>query len=117
MEAIAKSRRRFQRLQMIGATLAQKRSASACKWWIDRPVSNSGRLAELIRDIAAENGWDWTTELVSDPDPLLIESNNIVASADSAIIAGCQCWTNLARVVVKQLNCPVFLVPSNNSPH
>ena len=38
------------------------------RWLLDRPVSNSGRLAERIRETARERGWPWTVEAVFNPD-------------------------------------------------
>src|SRR2546429_1054165 len=34
--------------------------ARAALWLLDSPVSNSGRLAERVRRIAAGGGWPWT---------------------------------------------------------
>ena len=83
----------------IGEVLAEL-GAGPCRWLLDSPVSNSGRLGTIIREIAAERGWSWETELVANPDPLLIASPEVVASADSVILDGCGRWLNLAREVV-----------------
>jgi hypothetical protein len=74
--------------------------AGTCTWHLDRPVSNSGRLRTLILATAAERGWDWRVELDMSPDPVLIASPSVVASADSLILDGCARWLNLARHVV-----------------
>ena len=89
-------------LKLVGHVLAQL-NASECCWFLDRPVSNSGRLSRLIRETATENGWNWQTELVSNPDFVLVKSQAIVASADSSILDQCQRWFNLARQVVDGL--------------
>lgn len=70
------------------------------RWLLDQPVSNSGRLATLIRSHAEAAGWDWTVELVPDPDRLLVEGDAPVASADAAVIDGCAAWVNLSAWVV-----------------
>jgi len=49
-------------------------------WYLDRPVSNSGRLAGRIREMAAEHHWAWEVELVNDPDAVLSASSEIVAT-------------------------------------
>ena len=91
-------------LELIGQTLAMLRPES-CTWWLDRPVSNSGRIGLVIRDVAAEHGWSWDLQLVPDPDPVLRESARIVVTADSAVLDVCARWTNLAYTVVL-LGCP-----------
>lgn len=86
-------------IQLIGKEL-QVIGADQTIWFLDSPVSNSGRLSQILRDIAAEQGWNWQTELVNDPDPILAASLELVVSADSVILDGCQRWYNLARRVV-----------------
>ena len=77
-------------------------SAGPTVWYLDRPVSNSGRLSQLIRQMAAENSWQWETRLVDDPDPILAASGAVVCSADSVILDKCARWLNLATFVVDQ---------------
>jgi hypothetical protein len=72
-------------------------------WYLDRPVSNSGKLKSLIETIASEHGWGWRVELVANPDPLLAQSPEVVASADSYILDRCARWYNLARSIIDQL--------------
>ncbi len=86
-------------LQMLGATV-QRLGAAHSVWYLDRPVSNSGRLRQIMRRLAAEQGWNWTVELVNDPDAVLSAATSIVATSDSAILDRCQRWCNLARTVI-----------------
>src|SRR5439155_5515068 len=53
-------------IQLIGETLTALRSLSV-EWVLDSPISNSGRLAQRIRDLANENGWNWTVETLFSP--------------------------------------------------
>ena len=71
-----------------------------CLWYLDRPVSNSGRLKGMIDELAATRRWRWRVELVQNPDALLAESSQIVATADSIILDRCHEWFNLAREIV-----------------
>jgi hypothetical protein len=73
-----------------------------CQWWLDRPVSNSGRLRQTILALAAAHGWEWQVELVFNPDSILAEANEIVATADSVILDRCQRWVNLTRLVINR---------------
>ena len=45
-------------LRLVGET-ATALGVSCCRWWLDRPVSNSGRLKTLIREAAAEPAGTW----------------------------------------------------------
>lgn len=71
-----------------------------CVWWLDSPVSNSGRLKGIMQEVAAERGWQWRVELVGDPDRLLAETDQTIATADSAILDACTAWFNLARETI-----------------
>ena len=71
-------------------------------WLLDRPVSNSGRLKAILAKIAADQAWLWEIRLVSDPDRVLREADQIVATADSGILDECGRWVNLARTVIER---------------
>ncbi len=73
------------------------------QWLFDRPVSNSGRIGTLVRDTARERGFDWSVELVDDPDPILKRATEVVATADSAILDAGPRWFNLARDVIETI--------------
>lgn len=88
-------------LDLIGRTLSSL-GVSQSTWYLDRPVSNSGRLKQIILSIATENNWPWTVELVTDPDPILSKTKRTVATADSAILDRCNTWLNLAQKVVSE---------------
>jgi hypothetical protein len=68
-----------------------------CTWLLDAPVSNSGRLAALIR--AVKPGW--SAEVVPDPDAVLMQPGDLVVTADSGILDRCGEWVNLARALVE----------------
>lgn len=88
-------------IHMLGELLAGWQIAS-CRWLLDEPVSNSGRLKTMLREIAAEHDWNWSVDLVPDPDPLLIRADRIVASADSQILNQTQRWFNLVRETIQR---------------
>ncbi|MGA2093390.1 MAG: DUF434 domain-containing protein [Sedimentisphaerales bacterium] len=87
-------------IELIGNFL-QQAGITRVLWLLDSPVSNSGRLKTLIREIAEKNNWQWQIELVTSPDAILIKSDSIVASSDSIILDGCKKWVNLAGEIVK----------------
>lgn len=81
-----------------------------CCWWLDRPVSNSGRFKREILEAAASAGWDWQVELVFNPDKILAESDQVVATSDSVILDHCGRWVNLIRLVIEQVVPPTRVV-------
>ncbi len=88
-------------LGLIGAYLDE----TGCRrvvWYLDRPISNSGRLKALMLEVAGENGWPWEVELVPNPDKVLEVSTEIVATADGGILDEGPRWLNLARRVVER---------------
>lgn len=87
-------------LRLIGDTLSAWGVAS-CRWLLDRPVSNSGRLRSVILDLAASAGWRWDVQLEFNPDKLLGESSAIAVSSDSVILDRCARWLNAARAIVE----------------
>jgi len=86
-------------LDLLGRVL-DVLAPSEALWYLDRPVSNSGRLKKIIEGLAADRGWPWSVELVPDPDALLAETPEIVATADSVILDRCRAWCNLARETI-----------------
>jgi len=86
-------------IQLIGRLLADT-GVSEAVWFLDRPVSNSGRLRTLLREVASKQDWSWDVRLVSDPDPMLSDATETVATADGEVLNRCQCWINLAWITV-----------------
>lgn len=103
-------------LQLIGEFLTSH-DVNTAHWLLDQPVSNSGRLAAMIREIAAEKGWTWEAELVRDPDPILSQQAGAIVSADSEILNRCQQWTNIAAPLVNTIpNARIVPLPDTTSP-
>ena len=86
-------------LQAIGR-MASQWGVAECRWWLDSPVFNSGRLKGIILEVGAEAGWPWQVELVTNPDRVLSAAEQIVSSSDHAILDRCQRWCNVARQVI-----------------
>ena len=75
---------------------------TTCRWWLDKPVSNSGRLKTFIGETAKAAGWNMPVELDFNPDRVLWESENVIASSDSVVLDRCHGWVNLARLVITE---------------
>jgi len=67
---------------------------------LDAPVSNSGRLAALLREVARRHGWPWAVEVVPSADRVLRGERGVVATADSAVLDACGAWFDLGREVL-----------------
>ncbi|MGC4116435.1 MAG: DUF434 domain-containing protein [Myxococcales bacterium] len=86
-------------LERIGERLAKAGPASV-RWYLDRPVSNSGRLKASIEALAAAQGWPWTVEVVFNPDEELQRCGELVATTDAIILEGSVGWVPLSEEVV-----------------
>ena len=73
--------------------------AGRVRWWLDQPVSNSGRLRQRLVSLGKEEGIDWEVETVADPDRVLLGCSDVVATADARILDGCSRWVDLPAEV------------------
>jgi len=87
-------------IELMGGFLQQIGTSQAL-WLLDSPVSNSGRLKTLLRELAEKSNWKWEIELVTSPDAVLIKSEKIVASSDSVVLDKCGKWVDLAGEIIK----------------
>lgn len=88
-----------QAIGLIGEVLAPLEPKSVV-WLLDRPISNSGRLANRIRQFAREKDWKWSVEVVFSPDAEMAASDRIVISSDSQLLDQVPRWLNLNRVLI-----------------
>lgn len=87
-------------LAWIGRALGMLGVPSA-KFFLDAPVSNSGRLGQLILEEAAE--WSVPVEvlLVKNAD-VALEGAEGVVTGDSVILDECRSWLNLGRWIIEK---------------
>jgi len=104
-------------LRMVGETVSAW-GVTCCRWFLDRPVSNSGRLKTLILETAAEAGWKMDVDLSFSPDHVLSETDQAIATSDGVVLDRCRRWVNLTREIITT-RIPnarlVDLVPDNPS--
>jgi hypothetical protein len=96
-------------IRLISEILFGAEPASAL-WLLDQPVSNSGRLAQRIRETAAEHNWPWSVEVVMNPDKILRSADQIVVTADSNILDSVKGWINLGEMLVTQRQPEAWIV-------
>ncbi|WP_291856144.1 DUF434 domain-containing protein [Marinilabilia sp.] len=70
-------------------------------WIFDRPVSNSGRLANLVAEIGRKAGIRWSTSLEDQTDSKIAQADGIVISSDSQILFQCKNWFNLSAFLIE----------------
>lgn len=87
-------------IEIIGQVF-QEQAVEQAIWFLDSPVSNSGRLKILLHEIATQHQWNWRVELVFSPDAALKQTREIVATADGVILDCCVQWFNLVRYVIE----------------
>ena len=85
-------------LHLIGKTL-QALAVPGARFYLDQPVSNSGRLRQRI--LSSAKAWQIPVEveLVPDSDPVLARLSRVV-TGDSLILDQCQSWFNLAGKII-----------------
>lgn len=86
-------------IELIGDFLADHHPKQI-HWLFDKPVSNSGRLAEMVQHLGDTHNWPFTAETTEHTDTLLAHSKHIVISCDSIILDHTTHWCNLAREVI-----------------
>lgn len=80
-------------IRMILSEL-QSISVKRAVFWLDAPVSNSGRLKTRIAEIAEEMAFEVGIEVIDNVDRTLYELPNVISS-DSIILDRCSGWLNL----------------------
>jgi hypothetical protein len=88
-------------LRLVGETLAAA-GVMNCRWWLDKPVSNSGRLKTVICETAKTHGWNMDVELAFSPDHELSHTENPIATSDGIVLDRCRAWVNLAQLIISQ---------------
>jgi len=83
----------------LGEVLERAQPATTT-WYLDRPVSNSGRLKVLLAELAEERGWGWDIQLVDNPDRTIAASDAIAASGDSWVLDTSAQWVDIVSPAV-----------------
>lgn len=85
-------------LELIGKTLKEL-SVPNVKFYLDSPVSNSGRLKSRIIECSESWGIPVDVELIPNVDTELSHMEMVV-TGDSIILDECKSWLNLSRKIV-----------------
>lgn len=86
-------------VSLVGAVCDAWGLGAAC-WYLDRPVSNSGRLAALLTRELASQRCLHTVSLSDNPDRELVALGLPVASSDSWVLDRAPAWVDLPGAVI-----------------
>ncbi len=84
----------------IGRLLGCKKVKKAV-FYLDAPVSNSGRLKEFILQCLSEVSFEVQIEIIHNVDSVLETLENVV-TGDAIILDKCKSWFNLTKVVIEE---------------
>ncbi len=89
-------------IKMIGQVLTELNLQKAV-WYLDSPVSNSGRLKTIIRSLFQNCPIENEIQLVPNPDKELAAAEHCIATSDSVILDQCKQWLNLPLLLLNYL--------------
>ena len=95
-------------LEMLGEAF-RKLELKGVNFYIDAPVSNSGKLKTAIYEAAEKWELDVNVEIVTNPD-VILEKSNFVVSSDSIILDKCDGWVNLVKYIVENNNFESWII-------
>lgn len=95
-------------LNLTGKTLKDL-NVPMVKFYLDSPVSNSGRLKSKIFELSEQWGMPVEVELVSNVDTVLAGMERIV-TGDSIILDVCKSWFNLSRKIIEDYIQDVWVI-------
>jgi hypothetical protein len=85
-------------------------AAGPVAWILDKPISNSGRLAQRIRALAGERQWEWQVDVAFNPDRELVRSERIVISSDGPLLDRVQRWSNITEALIEKTVADIWLI-------
>lgn len=85
-------------IELINGQLVKLGVAKAV-YYLDSPVSNSGRLKQRILELSAGCRFETEVNLIPNADQALSE-REFVATSDAIILNNCKSWVNLSRRII-----------------
>jgi hypothetical protein len=100
-------------LELIGDSLKEL-MVPKVKFFLDSPVSNSGRLKSRIFEHSIQWGIPTDVELVPNADTVLTKMGRII-TGDSILLDECQSWFNFSRYIIDEYIEDALIVSLNNN--
>ena len=89
-------------ITLIGEKL-NSMNISEAVFYLDKPVSNSGRLKAKLLDLLSSYNYSVIVELADNADAILKRKKNVITS-DAIILNECISWINLAADIIDESN-------------
>ena len=91
-----------QRAIQLVADVLESQEVAQTLWVFDKPVSNSGRLKQMLCEIAEQHNCEWEVLLKDRTDHFLAKSNHVLVSSDSWVLDQSESWVNLAAEIIER---------------
>ena len=88
-------------IMLIGKALEENRVGKAV-FYLDAPVSNSGRLKQRITELLSRFTFEVEAEVINNVDSVLEKLDNVITS-DAIILDKCMSWINLNARIMKEV--------------
>ncbi len=88
-------------IEMLFQTLAEL-DIYEVTFYLDKPVSNSGRLKVLLYDLSQSYPIQVNVDVLNDVDRVL-EEKDMVVTSDGVILDRCKSWFNLNQHIIKKI--------------
>ena len=89
-----------QAIMLIGEKLTEF-NIEEVVFYLDSPVSNTGRLKQRIQELLKEYPYQVVVELVNNADVILEKLDNVI-TGDAIILNKCEGWYNLVAEIIKE---------------
>ena len=89
-------------IMLIGKIL-EKNEVSKVVFYLDAPVSNSGRLKQRIIELLNQFNFEIQVEVIHNVDTVLEKLDNVITS-DAIILDKCISWINLNAKIIEEMN-------------
>jgi len=87
-------------INLIGEKLEEMK-ISEVNFYLDSPVSNTGKLKARILELLAKYSYEVKAELVNNAD-VILETKSYIITSDAIILNKCESWINLAYDIVSE---------------
>ena len=87
----------------IGEFLSERKIKKAA-FYLDAPVSNSGRLGQKIKELFEKYDFETEIIIINEVDYALKQIDGIIVSGDAIILDNCKNWYNLVSRILEKEN-------------
>lgn len=88
------------------AEFFEQEKLSGMHWIFDKPVSNSGRLKQMIEALAISKNYNWKVSLEFNPDKIIAESTDVAITSDAWILDRAELNFNLLGYIIQKHEMP-----------